>query len=237
VSENGESPNFYQSYIQFKDYQTPELKTKDIGRFDAEFWTPAQMHPGMSVLEIGCGTGKFLAYLQAKGVADFLGLDADKDVGSFIPPGVQGHFKATTAGEFLDADLDGRRFDRIVLFDVLEHFTTEEGAALLIRLAQILKSDGRIVLRLPNNASPWGAAHQFGDLTHKAAYNPNSIRQLAGHCGLICSQCYGHNSASRRRQWTDKIFHKAVSFMLMSAPEIWTANFYAVLTAAPPPST
>jgi 2-polyprenyl-3-methyl-5-hydroxy-6-metoxy-1,4-benzoquinol methylase len=219
---------FYESYSRFKSYSTPVLKAKHAARFEHDFWQPVACETTHSVLEIGCGTGLFLLYLRKKGVKNFLGIDLDPALSSVMPSEVQENFKVVDVWEFL-TDTPPGAYDRIVLFDVIEHFEPEQGLALLERLRKALKPGGRILLKTPNGGSPWGMQHLYGDLTHKTAYTPNSLRHLAVTAGYRCLACRPHFENSPRRQWTDKAFHAFLSRLLMTPPEIWTANFFAVL--------
>ena len=65
--------DFYKVYAAYKRYQTPILKKKHIRWFDQEIWTPARCTPETSILELGSGSGEFLAYLKHTGVRRFLG--------------------------------------------------------------------------------------------------------------------------------------------------------------------
>ncbi len=69
------APGFYGTYASYKGYVTPTLRPKERRRFDADIWRPGRCDAAMSFLEIGCGTGQFLAYLAGKGVKRFLGID------------------------------------------------------------------------------------------------------------------------------------------------------------------
>jgi len=222
------APGFYGSYASYKNYQTPEVGPKQLGRFDAEIWHPAGCAPGMRFLEIGCGTGAFLAYLAAKGISDFLGIDHDPALAEVIPAGVRDHFRC---GDLWQALESGAAFDRVVALDVLEHFSAEEALRLLGAIRGRLTPGGRVVLKLPNAACPWGLQYQFGDLTHRTAFTPASLRQLANAAGLGVVAIYGQRQGSRRRMVTDSIVHRLLSWALLTPPELWTANFYAVLEA------
>ncbi len=228
MSENS-GMDFYAQYGRFKEYETPHLGEKQIHRFDRDFWTPAACATTMAVLEIGCGTGLFLAYLKEKGVTDFLGIDRDKKLRGFIPAAAADHFHAEDVTTYLEDGGGGRTFDRIVLFDVLEHFTAAEGVGLLKGLSGLLRPEGRILVKVPNMGSPWGAKYQYGDLTHKAAYTPSSLRQLALAADLRCAACFPHLEGSPSRRLYDKIFHGLLNRILASPPEIWSANVFALL--------
>ena len=78
-------------------------------------------------------------------------------------------------------------------------------------------------------SSPWGGQYQYGDLTHKAAYTPSSMRQLAGSLGLFCSAVYPQKRGSLSRSILQNILQGTLNKMLVNPPEIWSANFIAVL--------
>jgi SAM-dependent methyltransferase len=217
------------TYDEFRDYRTPTLDAGVIRCLDHDFWLPAECRETMSVLDAGCGTGLFLAYLQAKGVDTFIGIDKDPRLSEFIPSQVAGHFRAIDIWGFLDDRIETTLFDRIALFDVLEHFSIEDGIRLLLGLIARLSPGGRIVARVPNAASPWGLSHQHGDLTHRTAYTPSSIRQLALAAGCRRVACYPSAQGGRRRRLTESILHGALRWILTSPPEIWSPNLIAII--------
>lgn len=224
----------YDSYAAFKNYATPDLGTKHIRRFDREVWLPGGFHADHAVLEIGCGTGLFLAYLAAKGVSRFHGIDQDPALGGVLPASARGHFEVFDAQAFIEKSrARGETFDRIALFDVLEHFDATAGRALLASLKDILAPDGRIVLKLPNAGSPWGQQFQYGDLTHRTAYTPESLAQQAIAAGYVCDKTWPHRLGSPSRQRWEKLLHGILGRILTTPPTIWEGNFYAVLAPAP----
>jgi 2-polyprenyl-3-methyl-5-hydroxy-6-metoxy-1,4-benzoquinol methylase len=225
--------DFYVTYNRYKAYEAPALTAKTVRRFDRQYWIPAGCSPEMSVLEIGCGTGLFLAYLREKGVTDFLGIDLDKALAAHLPAEVKENFIAADALKFLEGGAMGRTFDRVVMLDVLEHFSPEEGAAILKGIAGILNPKAKVLLRTPNMASPWGGQYQFGDLTHRCAFTPDSMRQLALASGFECRTCYAHEEGSASRRFRDRIVHSITAYFVMTPPEIWSANFFALLEPEP----
>lgn len=226
---NSEIDPFYAVYSRYKAYETPVVRAKHVRRWDAEVWVPGGFKPDMSVLEVGCGTGPFLAYLHAKGVSNIVGVDHDPNLADVVPEQVRDSLVTGSLWDYIADNTGKRRFDRIALFDVLEHFDHQDGLRLLTALRQMLTDDGRIVLRVPNVSSPWGIAYQFGDLTHRAAYTPESMRQMALAAGLSVAACYAHRQGSRVRQVLDRGFHGLLSKIVATPPEIWTANMYAIL--------
>ena len=221
--------NLYRDYGRHKGYATPTLEPKHVRRLDAELWEPALCRSDMSFLEIGSGTGLVLSYLHDKGVKDFQGIDFDSRLLDVIPREVRSRFSVMDVWDFLKERKPHEYFDRIILFDVLEHFVIEDCFRLLCSLEALLHPEGGMVLRLPNNASPWGAQFQYGDVTHKAAFTPESLRQLALSSGLKVSRCWPHPLGSPSRRVLDTILHKLLDRIVMTPPEIWTGNFFAYL--------
>lgn len=229
---NQRAPGFYGTYASHKGYATPQVGPKQAARFDAEIWRPAECSPAHSFLEIGCGTGAFLAYLRDRGVTRLLGIDHDPALAAVIPEVARGDFACRDVWE-VAADESLGRFDRIVLLDVLEHFGAEEALRLLQTLRGRLAEGGRVILKVPNAGSPWGLSYQYGDLTHRTAFAPISIRQLADAAGFASPLLYGQRQGSRRRMLTDALACRLLSWALLNPPEIWSANLYAVLQVKP----
>jgi len=220
---------FYAHYQSFKNYLTPQLKSKHLRQFDREFWAPSACTKSMSVLEIGCGTGLFLAYPREKGVSEFLGIDRDSHLRGYLPQGLEDHFIEGDIQTFLEAENEGRHFDRIALFDVLEHFTPIEGLGLLTGLKKILRPGGRVIIRVPNVSSPWGLQYQYGDLTHRTAFTPESLRQLAQSAGFDCLVCLPQRQRHFWQNLCEDGFQWLLRRILSTSPEIWSAKFIAVI--------
>ncbi|MBT3359911.1 MAG: class I SAM-dependent methyltransferase [Rhodospirillales bacterium] len=227
--------SFYNTYNTFKGYSTPIVGPKHMRRMDAEIWRPGAYSTDMAIVELGCGTGLVLAYLNAKNVADITGVDHDPALADVVPEQVRASFRVTGIDDFLNAAITaGDTYDRVIAFDVLEHFSPEQGHELLVRIAKILKPDGRIHLKVPNAGSPWGQQFQYGDLTHQTAFTPGSLRQLAISAGYVCINTYPQPLGSPTRRALSGLLHRLLNTILPTPPEIWDGNFYAVLERRPP---
>lgn len=220
----------YTSYASYKHYETPSLSSKDIARFDAEIWNPAQCSPVHAFVEIGCGTGSFLAYLAQKKVSAFLGIDHDAALADIVPEAVRPHFSCRGVWDLL-ADPQTGPFDRVVLLDVLEHFSADEGVRLLDALRPRMNKGGRVIVKVPNVSSPWALQWQFGDLTHRTAFTPLSLRQMGVAAGFDLTAAWPQRRGSKRRMITDALVHRFLSWALLNPPPIWSANFYGMLEA------
>jgi 2-polyprenyl-3-methyl-5-hydroxy-6-metoxy-1,4-benzoquinol methylase len=129
---------------------------------------------GKRVLEIGFGTGSFLAWARTHG-ARIAGTEINerslaeaKRLGvELLDPAIE-HIEDQHAG----------CFDVVVGFDVFEHFDLEEIQARIRAAETMLKPGGFIVLRFPNGQSPFGLAPQNGDVTHKTALAKEKMEQI-----------------------------------------------------------
>ena len=223
---------FYDTYAQFREYMTPEIRKKHLRQFRQNYWKNCEFFRGKSVLEIGCGTGLFLKYLQTEGINDIFGIDKDPQIIQALPNELINKVEVIDVDEYLNLLPSEKAFDRILLIDVLEHFNANQGAALLNRLRDRLKASGGIVVKVPNNGSPWGAGYQYGDLTHKSAYNSYSLRQLGHKADLDC-QVFPHRVGNPRKQIMENIFHSAIELFITERPEFWSANIIGYFTQKP----
>ncbi|HEY8260940.1 MAG TPA: class I SAM-dependent methyltransferase [Methylosinus sp.] len=120
---------------------------------------------GAEVLEIGFGSGAFLAWARARGARV-----AGVEINSVLQEAAR-----REAIELLSPDLEAAardhagRFDTIVAFDVFEHLRPDDLVPALRATCAMLKPGGRLALRFPNGQSPFGLAPQHGDPTHRSA--------------------------------------------------------------------
>ncbi len=220
--------DFYAVYDTHRTYVRAEVRRKHMREFTRNIWAPAGFQANHRVLEIGCGVGLFLAYLQAMGVQDFTGVEMDPKTKDFMPESIAARVHTTTMDAFLDAHKD-EKFDRIVMLDVFEHFSYVEGVKVLQKLGTFLAPGGRIVLRTPNCASPWGLQFQFNDLTHKAMYAPGNIGHVALAAGMVGHGCLPYSRGSRVRRATSQSVEWLLDRLLTDPPPIWTSNFITVI--------
>ena len=106
----------------------------------------------------------------------------------------------------------------------------EDGFLLLSLIAKGLKSSGKVINKVPNGGSPWGMSYQMGDLTHKTAYNSESLRQVSTACGLNVDTIYDQRRGSPRRMFTDAVVNKFLSWAMLTPPPFWGANIYPILS-------
>jgi SAM-dependent methyltransferase len=101
---------------------------------------------GTAHLDFGCGDGRFLAALQAKGIGRLVGLDGSAEAVQRTQERFPGldvrHLRGTIPLPFAD-----KEFTSVSLMDVLEH--VDEQDALLGELGRVLRDDGVLVITVP----------------------------------------------------------------------------------------
>jgi 2-polyprenyl-3-methyl-5-hydroxy-6-metoxy-1,4-benzoquinol methylase len=141
------------------------------------------------ILDIGCGMGYFLWFLQNNGFTNTAGVDLSPEqvrvAESFGVKGVHlGHWK-----EYL-ADKPSR-FGFIMLDNVIEHLTKDEIVELLVAIVSSLQPGGRLYISTPNSGSIFGLPLAFVDFTHEVFFSAASLEQVLTACGFSPVQVFG----------------------------------------------
>lgn len=177
--------NLYAGYEAWKGWDKPFA----YSRQDAAYYKGEMRGvrvKGADLLEIGFGSGGFLAWARAEG-AHVSGTEINPSslmqASAFGIPTIDPNLECV-------ASLHAGRFDTIVAFDVFEHFTVDEVRVRLAAAAIMLKPEGCLVLRFPNAQSPFGLAPQYGDPTHKCGLSRSACEQLMQGTALLVER-YG----------------------------------------------
>lgn len=132
-----------------------------------------------NVLDVGCGTGKLVKYLNSKG-ANAYGCDISKQAIAFAKK-TNGLNKIKQAS-CTSLPYQAGTFDLITAISVIEHIN-KKGASLFLREAKrVLKPHGFIFIVTPNFATPirliqgkkWFG---YNDPTHINFYTPASLKK------------------------------------------------------------
>jgi len=145
-----------------------------------------------AILDLGCGSGAWLARLRSRGYEDLWGIDA----------GAQPQVKGLS---FIQANLDydrpriEKRFGLITLIEVIEHLENP-GAALRL-ISEHLSNDGVALITSPNIHSlrsrlkfmltgQLASFDEKGDPTHITPVLLSGICKVAAHFGLTIERCW-----------------------------------------------
>lgn len=128
------------------------------------------------ILDIGCGYGNLLLFLQKKGYSQTVGIDlSSEQVEKARQLGLQNVFCADVF-DFLAQPQ--QPYHCIVALDVIEHLSKEELQRLLATLSDVLAPNGIVLFRTPNMDAPLTSLFAYGDFTHETLLNSHSAQQL-----------------------------------------------------------
>jgi SAM-dependent methyltransferase len=151
-------------------------------------WLLERVAPGASVLDLGCGAGRFAAALAAHG-ADVVALDAAPEaVRRARDIGVDARVIATDIALPFTDDV----FEIAWLGETLEHLVDPVGT--LHEVRRVLRPEGRLLLTTPDH--PPALLHALADdparfaehfsprIDHLRFFNATSLRALLGDLGF-----------------------------------------------------
>lgn len=185
MSQNSHRDTLYSTYGDFKEVDTQQADSSSPVlrslKYHYSSFLPEQKNA--PVLDIGCGSGTFLNWLQSLGYSNTEGIDLSKEqVEAAKRHGVENVYTGDCFEKLKDTP--DSSYSRIIAHDLLEHLTRPEVIELLTHIHRTLTPEGMFFLRVPNGESPFSGIYQHGDLTHETCYNRHSLKQLAGSTGF-----------------------------------------------------
>jgi len=132
---------------------------------------------GIRVVDLGCGYGAFLHFMQQRGYIYVEGIDASVEmVKAACKLGINGVSHGNVFS-FLEEQPD-ESIDLLTAIDLIEHFTKKELFYLVAQMYRVLKKGGRIITHQPNAEGIFGNAILYGDFTHEQAFTRGSMAQI-----------------------------------------------------------
>jgi len=168
---------YYRTHIlPRKGDVTIDQLRKKCKLFDLHFNFALPENKSAFIVDAGCGNGGLVFWLQQRGYINASGIDGSEDqIAAGQSLGIK-NLKVGNLTEFL-AD-SPRQYDVIFLRDVLEHFSREDVLPTLDACWSALKPGGRLVVQVPNGASPLVGRVLYGDFTHELAFTESSLSQI-----------------------------------------------------------
>lgn len=172
--------NIFDSYFEsfFKDMNNLtqkgfEKSAKFYYSFYKEFLPEDK---NAKILDIGCGLGQFLYFLEKQGYKNYYGIDVSEQQIKFCQDKVTKKVETTDIFGFLKGKKE--QFDLVVANDVLEHIPKGKLFEILELVHQSLKPEAKFFAKVPNMSNPFGLMDRYSDFTHEIGFTEFSLREV-----------------------------------------------------------
>jgi len=129
------------------------------------------------ILDIGCGVGYFLHFLQVQGYQNIQGIDLSQQMISICNSNLYNiHAEVAEAFHYLKSHEN--HFDAVVANDVLEHIPKDQTIDLIASVYNALKDNGKFLLKVPNLGNPFASRLRYHDFTHEVGFTGHSLSQV-----------------------------------------------------------
>jgi SAM-dependent methyltransferase len=176
----------------------------------------SELAKGSRVLDLGCGIGFLLFWLESvrPGLFHLTGVDVSEPqlalAQKYLPSAVA--LVRKDAAAFLEGN--PQSFNAVFCTDVLEHIETEDE---LLQLLELVKNSllpgGLFICQVPNMANLTGAHSRYIDLTHQRGFTDLSLLQLL-ECADFRECRIVTRKAADATQWirmsVEHLLHRAI---------------------------
>jgi 2-polyprenyl-3-methyl-5-hydroxy-6-metoxy-1,4-benzoquinol methylase len=136
-----------------------------------------------SVLEVGCGSGEFLAFLKER-AWEGMGIEANEE---YVRYAAEKYGIKIIPSLFEEAELPNESFDVILMLHIIEHLANPRFA--LEKAARLLKPGGILVLETPRFDTIWFRILRHRERSilqdHLYYFTPKSISDMISTSGLV----------------------------------------------------
>ncbi len=171
-----------EGYDEFTTSEGEQLSRRLSAAFEL-----AEVTPGMTILDVGCGRGEILRHCAKLG-ADAIGIDyaaVAVKMSQNVIQSVDGVVPGKTAVMQADAKtlpFPDAAFDRVLMFDVVEHLHPWELHEAMLEVHRVLKPDGRFIVHTAPNVwydkYAYPLVRQFRRLMGQGDQYPKDPRQF-----------------------------------------------------------
>lgn len=211
----------YASYGAFKGWDDQSLSESYYDLYAGEMRQHNVDMKG-SLLEIGFGSGHFLKWASNQGLKA-VGVEVNESfVKSAQQQGLEVYHLPLQKMAELSASV--KKFDTIVILDVLEHLYPDEILNLFRSMYPLLEKGGKVICRFPNGLSPFATQTQWADMTHVTVLTPERMRQVGIATGFdVVHSCNSYRSLKVGKR---SVFVKRVLYTFRNIFETIVGIFY-----------
>jgi 2-polyprenyl-3-methyl-5-hydroxy-6-metoxy-1,4-benzoquinol methylase len=183
----------YGNYVKHHTAQLYGQETRDSIRAAFPVWKYyfgklLPLEKTAQILDIGCGKGSFVAFLQEMGYTNAGGIDLSAEQIEYGKSIGITHIECADLHKYLsDKTAD---YDCIIARDVMEHLTRQEVFDAFLTIQKALKPGGSFILQSPNGEGIFYTSIFFGDFTHEIAFTASSLSQISLNTGFSAVACY-----------------------------------------------
>ncbi|HLP28618.1 MAG TPA: class I SAM-dependent methyltransferase [Candidatus Didemnitutus sp.] len=127
------------------------------------------------MLDLGCGYGAYLLFLQKLGFTNIRGIDLSMEQ---VELARSLGLACVEVEDLFSALQHEQGIGCVSMFDVIEHLTRVEAIEALKAIHSKLAPGGSLLMRTPNVDARHGTVLSFGDLTHEMHLNKASVLEL-----------------------------------------------------------
>lgn len=143
----------------------------------------------ISILDVACGQGHLLHFLQNQGYHRAQGIDLGAEQLEMAHKMGVKNIEQADLFEYLEKHEN--QFDIIIASQIIEHLNKEEALQALDLTYRALGLGGGFLVVTPNVNSLGGLWATFGDFTHELVFTPRSLSQLLRTCGFSGVRIFG----------------------------------------------
>lgn len=198
------------------------------------------------ILEVGCGDGRLIEAARRAGYENVIGVDASPSMIELARARLEDTGIITDECFILDdaatyvSNQQPGSVDLIVAIDVVEHLQLHETIRFFSAARTALSPGGRVLIQVPNGASPFHGRILHGDVTHYRAFTDKSVHQIASIAGFRAVETIesapapsGLKSTLRAFLWKLVRIPAVISLAIETGQirgHILTINLFSVLT-------
>jgi len=168
--------NLVRSYPDFEEHHFWWKVRRDLVLSLVERRAPLEQ---VSILDVGCGSGRTLEFLTRHGAGKVMGIEIDPS----FRKSIVGDLSRIEFGDFLELEF-GEQFDVILMLDVVEHIKSDD--VVVDRAKQLLTDTGTLIVSVP--AYQWLWTRHDDSNAHYRRYTASELGSLLKGCGLAVEQ-------------------------------------------------
>ncbi len=209
---------FYEDLHGWRDY---ELTSAGYGEW---YYDCLPADKKARILDIGCGDGKFLFFLQQKGYTSIEGVELSsqqaKEAKKYLKCPIR---VADDTSVFLQEHIS--TYHMIAMNDILEHIPKQEILNFLRAVLGALRPEGNAVINVPQVSGFTSLFCRYIDFTHEAIFTELSLKQVLSLAGFS-------NIRFIRQKWPLKWTPRHLAYRLVRF--LWYAILKLIYTIESP---